>query len=163
MSARYQLPALIVSTIFVMALPAAAFAQTSARVPRVQTLKVVSSGFTGPGEKIEPGKIRRLFSRTPAVDARAGTGFGMTVRPVGEPKGADVVLRWVWKAPRPGIRDMNTGKLNRQVSEEVPAKIGEESRRTYVFKEANDIVLGNWRVEVWSGRRRLVTRRFAVR
>jgi hypothetical protein len=136
-------------------------AQSSA--PRIERLEVVLSGFTGAGAMIEPGRLRRLFSRTPAVDARAGTGFGMTVRPIGQPKGADVTLRWVWKAPRPGIIDAATGKYLRQVSDEVPAKIGEEVRRVYQFKEANDLVLGNWRVEVWSGSRKLATQRFAVR
>ena len=134
----------------------------SAQTARVEYLQVVSSGFTGPGDKIEPGRIRRLFSRTPAVNARAGTGFGMTVRPIGEPKGAPLTLRWIWRAPRPGIMDMKTGKRIRQVSEDVPAKIGEEVRRTYEFKEANDLVLGTWRVEVLNGRRRLVVRRFAI-
>ena len=140
-----------------------ASAQPPAAAPRIEALEVVSSGFTGPGEKIEPGKLRRFFFRTPAVNAQAGTGFGMTVRPVGEPKGAEVMLRWVWKAPRPGIMDMTTGKLKRQVSEEAPAKIGEETKRAYEFKEANDIVLGDWKVEVWNGRRRLAVRRFAIR
>ena len=58
--------------------------------------------------------------------------------------------------------DMKTGKLNRRVIEETTAKIGDETQRSYEFKEANDIVLGNWRVEVWSGARRLAVRRFAV-
>ena len=136
--------------------------RAEAQAPRVEYLEVVSSGFTGPGDKIEPGRIRRLFSRTPAVNAQAGTGFAMTVRLIGEPKGAALTLRWVWRAPRPGIMDMKTGKRIRQVSEDVPAKIGEEMRHTYEFKEANDLVLGNWRVEVWNGRRKLAVRRFAV-
>ena len=144
-----------------LSLASAAHAQ--APTPRLETLEVVSSGFSGAGEKVEPGKIRRFFSRTPAVNAQKGTAFGMTVRPVGEPKGAEVTLRWVWRAPRPGVMDMKTGKYSRRITEEAPAKIGEETQRTYEFKEANDIVLGNWRVEVWNGMRRLAVRRFAVK
>ena len=137
----------------------AAFAQA----PRVEYLDVVSSGFSGPGEAIQPSRIRRLFSRTPAVNAQKGTAFGMTVRPVGEPKGAAVMLTWVWRAPRPGVMSMQTGKYVRRITEDVPAKIGEEIQRTYVFKESNDIVLGDWRAEVWTGRRKLAVRRFAIR
>ena len=134
----------------------------SAQMTRIDHLEVVSAGFTGAGEKIERGRIRRMFSRTPAVNAQKGTAFTVVVRPVGTPKAAEVKLRWVWRAPRPGVMDMKTGKLNRRVIEETTAKIGDETQRSYEFKEANDIVLGNWRVEVWSGARRLAVRRFAV-
>jgi len=150
---------LIAIAAFLVVLTAAA----SAQAPRVEYLDVVSSGFSGPGEAIQPGRIRRLFSRTPAVNARKGTAFGMTVRPVGEPKGAAIMLTWVWRVPRPGIMSMQTGKYVRRITEDVPAKIGEEIQRTYVFKESNDIVLGDWRAEVWSGRRKLAVRRFAIR
>jgi len=138
--------------------PALVFAQT----PRIQMVEVVSSGFSGPGEKVVLGKIRRTFSRTPGMKATPGTAFGITVRPVGEPAGAEIALRWVWKAPRPGVRN-KSGKLVRQISEETVAKIGDETQRTYEFKDASDIVRGNWRVEVWNGRRRLAVRRFAIR
>ena len=90
-------------------------------------LDVVSSGFSGPGEPVKRGKIRQRFSRTPAMTAQVGTSFGMTVRPVGQPEGAEVALRWVWKAPRPIGKDAKTGKLVREISEEAPARIGSES------------------------------------
>src|SRR5689334_3841887 len=96
-----------------------------AQTPRIQMVEVVSAGFSGPGEKVAPGKLRRLFSRTPAVTAKPGTAFAMTIRPVGELAGAEITLRWVWKAPRPGVRD-KSGKLVRQISEEATAKIGDE-------------------------------------
>lgn len=163
MSVLFHSRVLIATAVLALPFSPIALAQVPAPAPRIEMLEVVSSGFSGPGEKIEPGKLRRYFSRTPAVNAQAGTAFGMTVRPLGEPKGADVTLTWIWRAPRPGVMDMKTGKRNRRVTEEVPTKIGEESQRTYTFKEANDLVLGNWRVEVWNGRRRLAVRRFAIR
>jgi hypothetical protein len=134
-----------------------------AETERLQMLEVVSSGFTGPGKKIELGRIRRAVSRTPGVTAEPGTAFVITVRPVGEPKGSEVTLRWLWKAPRPGVRDKDSGKLVRQVSEETTAVIGSETERRWEFKEAGDIVRGNWRVEVWNGKRRLAVRRFAIK
>jgi hypothetical protein len=134
-----------------------------AQTPKIEMLEVVSSGFSGPGEKIVPGRVRRLVSRTPAVVAVPGTAFGITVRPVGEPKGAEVTLRWVWKAPRPGVKDKETGKLTRQVSQDAVATIGSLSERSWPFKEADNIVRGNWRVEVWNGSRRLAVRRFAIK
>src|SRR6476620_11393526 len=97
--------ALIAIAVLLVVSAAAAFAQA----PRVEYLDVVSSGFSGPGEAVQPGRIRRLFSRTPAVNAQKGTAFGMTVRPVGEPKGAAITLTWVWRAPRPGVMNIQTG------------------------------------------------------
>ena len=93
----------------------------------IDVLDVVSSGFSGPGEPVKRGKIRQRFSRTPAMTAQVGTSFGMTVRPVGQPEGAEVALRWVWKAPRPIGKDARTGKVVREVSEEAPARIGSGS------------------------------------
>ena len=61
------------------------------------------------------------------MTAQVGTSFGMTVRPVGQPDGAEVSLRWVWKAPRPIGKDARTGKMVREVSDEAPARIGSES------------------------------------
>ena len=84
----------------------------------IDVLDVVSSGFSGPGEPVKRGKIRQRFSRTPAMTAQVGTSFGMTVRPVGQPDGAEVTLRWVWKAPRPIGKDARTGKMVREISEE---------------------------------------------
>jgi hypothetical protein len=129
----------------------------------IDVLEVVSSGFSGPGEPVKRGKIRQRFSRTPAMMAQVGSSFGMTVRPVGEPQGAEVVLRWVWKAPRPIGKDPRTGKLVRQISEEAPAKIGSETQKSFEFRNEEQLVKGNWRVEVWNGRRRLAVRRFAIR
>lgn len=129
----------------------------------IEVLEVVSSGFSGPGEAVKRGKLRQRVSRTPMVIGQVGTAFGMTVRPVGQPEGAEVALRWVWKAPRPIGKDTKTGKVVRQISEEAPAKIGSEARKSLEFRSAEQLVKGNWRAEVWNGRRRLAVRRFAIR
>jgi hypothetical protein len=97
------------------------------------------------------------------MTAQVGTSFGMTVRPVGQPEGAEVALRWFWKAPRPIGKDARTGKVVREVSEEAPARIGEEAQKSFEFRTEEQLVKGNWRVEVWNGRRRLAVRRFAIR
>jgi hypothetical protein len=131
--------------------------------PHIDVLEVVSSGFSGPGEAVKRGKIRQRFSRTPAVTGEVGTKFAMTVRPVGQPDGAEVTLRWVWRAPRPIAKDAKTGKATREISEEAPAKIGSEAQKSFEFRSEEQLVKGNWRAEVWNGRRRLAVRRFAIR
>jgi hypothetical protein len=131
--------------------------------PHIEVLEVVSAGFSGPGEAVKRGKIRQRFSRTPAVTGQVGTVFGMTVRPVGQPDGAEVMLRWVWRAPRALGKDAGTGKATREISEEAPARIGSEVQKSFEFRTEEQLVKGNWRAEVWSGRRRLAVRRFAIR
>jgi hypothetical protein len=129
----------------------------------VEVLEVVSSGFSGPGETVKRSRISERFSRTPAVIGQIGTRFDMTVRPVGQPEGAEVALRWVWRAPRPIGKDGKTGKAARQIVEEAPARIGSETQKSFEFRSEEQLVKGNWRAEVWNGRRRLAVRRFAIR
>jgi hypothetical protein len=97
------------------------------------------------------------------VTGQVGTKFDMTVRPVGQPEGAEVMLRWVWRAPRPIGKDDKTGKATREISEEAPARIGSEAQKSFEFRSEEQLVKGNWRAEVWNGRRRLAVRRFAIR
>ena len=148
------------TALFMLMTPALSQTKPAAHI---DMLEVVSSGFAGPGEPVKRGKIRQRFSRTPAMMAQVGSSFGMTVRPVGQPDGAEVALRWVWKAPRPIGKDPRTGKMVRQISEEAPAKIGSETQKSFEFRSEEQLVKGNWRVEVWNGRRRLAVRRFAIR
>ena len=143
------------------AVPAPAAAKASAA--KIDFLEVQGSGFADPADVVAPGKIMRYFSRTPAAAAHPGTAFGMTVKTVGQPDGADVVLRWVWKLPKPGIKDAKTGKPTRQEIEEVPTKIGAVVQHNYEFRTKDDIVPGKWRAEVYNGERRLAVRRFAIK
>jgi hypothetical protein len=129
----------------------------------IDVLDVVSSGFSGPGEAVRRGKIRERFSRTPAVAGQVGTKFDIAVRPVGQPEGAEVALRWVWRAPRPIGKDAKTGKATREIVEEAPARIGSETQKSFEFRSEEQLVKGTWRAEVWNGRRRLAVRRFAIR
>jgi len=134
-------------------------------VPHIEYVEIVSSGFSGPSEPVKRGKLRpRLFSRTLLVtDVKAGAKFTMAVRPVGQPEGAEVALRWVWLAPRPGIKDSKTGKLTREIAEESTVKLGEEIQKTFEFRTEEQIIKGTWRAEVWNGNRKLATRRFGIR
>jgi hypothetical protein len=142
-----------------LVLPYSAWGQPA---PHIDYADVVASGYSGAGQPVAPGPIRRNVTLTPVRAVAVGTKFDMKVRAVGQPDGAEVMLRFVWKAPRPGIKDPKSGKLIRETAEDVPAKIGAEVERTFEFKEQAQIVRGTWRAEVWNGRRRLAMRRFAV-
>ncbi|MBX9823707.1 MAG: hypothetical protein K2Y27_01810 [Xanthobacteraceae bacterium] len=148
------------AALLVLATPALPQSQPATHI---EVLEVVSSGFSGPGEAVQRGKIRQRFSRTPAVTGQVGTKFNMSVRLVGQPDDAEVMLRWVWRTPRPGLNDPGTGRLTRMISEEAPAKIGSEVQNSFEFRSEEQLVKGSWRAEVWNARRRLAVRRFAIR
>jgi hypothetical protein len=137
------------------------FAQTPPA--HIDFLEVEGSGFADPADVIAKNRIMRYLSRTPSAAAHKGLAFGMTAKPVGQPDGADVTLRWIWKMPRPGMKDDKTGKFVREIVEETPAKVGSSIEHHKEFREDAEIVRGKWRLEVWNERRRLAVRRFALK
>jgi hypothetical protein len=146
-----------------IALTGLSYSALAQPAPQIAYADVVASGYSGPGELVKQGPIRRYITHTPVRSVEVGTKFSITVRTVGQPDGADITLRFVWRAPRPGVKYAKTGKISRVVEEEdVSTKIGAEVARTFEFKDEAQIVRGSWRAEVWNGRRRLTMRRFAV-
>jgi hypothetical protein len=146
-----------------IALMALSYSVMAQPAPHIAYADVVASGYSGPGDVVKQGPIRRFITHTPVRAVEVGTKFGITVRTVGQPEGADIKLRVVWRAPRPGVKDARTGKNSRVVGEEeVSTKIGADVERSFEFKDKAQIVRGSWRAEVWNGRRRLAMRRFAV-
>ncbi len=134
-------------------------------VPHVDYVEIVSSSFSGPGERVKRGKFReKFFNRTMLMTGvQVGTTFTMAVRPVGQPEGAEVTLHFVWRTPRPGIKDLKTGKFSREIAEDATAKLGEEIQKTFEFRSEEQLVKGTWLAEVWNGTRKIATRRFALR
>jgi hypothetical protein len=148
--------------VLAVAVPAMLSGAASAQTPHIDFAEVISFGYAGAGTEIAQGPIRRHITHTPVRAVAVGTTFNMKVRIMGKPDGADVALRFVFRAPRPGMKDPKTGALRREDAEEMKAKIGGEIARTFEFKEQWQIVRGTWRAEVWNGQRRIAMRRFAV-
>lgn len=148
----------------VLALASPALSQPKP-VPHIEYVEIVSATFSGPGERLKRGKFReKFFTRTMLMTGvQVGTKFTMAVRPIGQPEGAEVALRWVWRAPRPIGKDNKTGKAIREIAEEATAKLGEETQRTFEFRSAEQVVKGVWRAEIWNGDRKVATRRFGLR
>ena len=163
MTFKSLLPAAVISAT-VLAFVSPALSQPKP-VPHIDYVEIVSASFAGPGERVKRGQFReRFFTRTMLrTGVQVGTTFTMVVRPVGQPEGAEVALRFVWRTPRPGIKDAKTGKVTREVAEETTAKLGEETQKTFEFRSEEQIVMGTWRAEVWNARRKLATRRGAIR
>src|SRR4051812_49140641 len=158
--------AVVCAAVWALAGPVRAQSQSDSKAAaRVEYVEIVSSGFGGPGEAVKRGKFReKFFNRTMLrTGVTVGTTFTMTVRPVGQPEGAEVALRFVWRAPRPIGKDSKTGKAIREITEDVTTKLGQEISKTFEFRTEEQIGKGTWRAEVWNGRRKIATRRFAIR
>ncbi len=134
-------------------------------VPHIDYIEMVSASFAGPGERVKRGRFREtFFTRTMLMTGvQVGTTFTMAVRPVGQPEGAEVTLHFVWRTPRPGIKDLKTGKFSREISEDATAKLGEAIQKTLEFRSEEQLIKGTWLAEVWNGTRKIATRRFALR
>jgi hypothetical protein len=152
-----------VTAVVGIALMALSYSVMAQPAPHIAYADVVASGYSGPGEVVKQGPIRRFITHTPVRAVEVGTKFGVTVRTVGQPDGADIKLHFVWRVPGPGVKDAKTGRNTRVVAEEeVSTKIGADVERTFEFRDKAQIVRGSWRAEVWNGRRRIAMRRFAV-
>lgn len=144
---------------------------------RVDRLDLVESGFYDAGTVMVAGSVLspgaaagktldirhvHLGPDPPANRARVGTGFGIRFRPFGEPAGARVVLRSVWKIPEPGIHNPNNGNTFRHSVADFTAVVGKLHVRGYQFDEPWEVVSGSWTIEIWQGDRKLLEKSFTV-
>ena len=126
--------AMICAAVVALAGPARAQSQAQGKekpAPHIDYVEIVSSSFSG-GEAVKRGKFReKFFNRTLLrTDVKVGTTFTMAVRPVGQPEGAEVAMRFVWRTPRPGIKDAKTGKFSREITEDATSQAAQEALRT---------------------------------
>ncbi|HUI98300.1 MAG TPA: DUF3859 domain-containing protein [Xanthobacteraceae bacterium] len=160
---------------FAVVLAVAAPAQ--AEDTRVDRLDLIESGFyetdaatvvgaipspgAAAGKTVTLGDVH-LAPEPPATGAHVGIGFGVRFRARGEPAGARVVLRSVWRIPEPGIHNPNNGNTYRESVADFAAVVGEPHMRGYQFDQPWEVVAGTWTIEIWQGDRKLLEHSFAV-
>ncbi len=127
----------------------------------VQVAGSILSPGAAAGKTLDLGEVR-LTPDPPANSARVGVGFAVRFRPFGEPAGARVALRSVWKIPDPGIRNPNNGNTFRQSVADFTAVIGDLHLRGYEFDEPWEVVPGIWTLEIWQGDRKLLEKSFTI-
>jgi hypothetical protein len=103
-----------------------------------------------------------FYEATNRVPARLGTRFGIRYRIVGEPAGAQVPIRVVWRLPAPGLRNPTSGNVYRESVSDFAVPIGQAWMRGYGFDSNWELVPGDWTLELWSGARKLLTKTFTV-
>src|SRR5262249_25686521 len=101
-----------------------------------------------------------LERSTTTVPARLGVEFGFRYRIVGKHDDAVVKLKKITHIPAPGIHNPETGNISVTSTYFVERKIGEESYTGYKLSHSWEIVPGTWALELWDGRRKLVSKSF---
>lgn len=127
-------------------------AQTTGHIPSPQAV----NGQTNTIVDIE------FYSPTSKVPARQGIRFGTRFQVVGSPTNRSILLRSVWRIPKPGIQNPDSGIVYRQSIAEFTTTIGAVSMRGFSFTYAWQIRCGDWIQEVWFGERKLLSQTFTV-
>ena len=114
----------------------------------------------------------KLLKMTYKIPARLGTSFGLKFYVNGHPPGAQVVITERWLFPYPGVKHPKTGKLTHYYDETILTPIGHTMQGHYLivwssaaiqkFTEASDLVPGEWKLQLWHGRKKLKEKTFTV-
>jgi hypothetical protein len=162
------MPAIAGMAALLLALPGLAQAQTIERIDVVDwglTRSQLTETLAAPGTAAGAEKVVEdvvFVQKTTRVPARLKTSFGVRFVVVGAPKGQEVALEERWLLPAPGLRNPQTGNVHRQEANAIKLKIGDKAYRGYGFDEEWELVPGDWTVEIWSGRRKLLSQTFTV-
>ena len=124
-----------------------------------------------PGTSVFVDDIK-LLKLTYKIPARLGTSFGLKYSINGHPPGAKVYITHRWLFPYPGVKHPETGKLTHYYDETVPTPIGRTMQGNYLivwsiaaiqkFTEASDLVPGEWKLQLWHGRKKLKEKTFTI-
>jgi hypothetical protein len=114
----------------------------------------------------------KLLKMTYKIPARLGTSFGLKYYVNGHPPGAQVNITQRWLFPYPGVKHPKTGKLTHYYDEAIRAPIGRTMQGHYLlvwsivavqkFAQESDLVPGEWKLQLWHGRKKLKEKTFTV-
>jgi hypothetical protein len=124
-----------------------------------------------PGPSVFIGDIK-LLKLTYKIPARLGTSFGLKYYVNGHPPGAQVNITQRWLFPYPGVKHPETGKLTHYYDERIITPIGRTMQGNYIifwsiaaiqkFTKPSDLVPGEWKLQLWHGRKKLKEKTFTV-
>ena len=121
--------------------------------------RVVDPNSPSGGRSIVESKFVRPTTTFPA---RLGTTFGFVYTLVGEPAGAETVLKIVSHFPPPGVRNSTTNQMQLSYEQSAPRQIGVENYTGWTFTEPRDLIAGTWTIELWYGGRKMAEQQFTT-
>jgi hypothetical protein len=133
--------------------------------------KAIKEKGLAPGTSVFVDDIE-LLKLTYKIPARLGTSFGLKYYVNGHPPGAQVNITQRWLFPYPGVKHPETGKLTHYYDETILTPIGRTMQGNYLivwssaaiqkFTEASDLVPGEWKLQLWHGRKKLKEKTFTI-
>ncbi|HEX4325284.1 MAG TPA: DUF3859 domain-containing protein [Burkholderiales bacterium] len=96
------------------------------------------------------------------VPARQGAEFGVAYAVYGVPEGTKVKLRQVARYPAPGRRPAG-GKLQKTEEADQECEAGETCFTSYAIETKDELLPGEWRLELYYRGRKVMEQRFVMR
>jgi hypothetical protein len=129
--------------------------------------KVVDYGIielqtTASTEQPDDVIINQLATSTERIPAKIGTSFGIIFKVDGPPDGEFIDLTATWLFQKDGVKNPESGEFLHQATVPFKANIGKLSLQYATFDSANDLVPGNWVIEIWHQERKLCEKKFEV-
>jgi hypothetical protein len=167
-----------VKVIFLILIGLASLAQgcsdaSTVPTPQVTGVEIVEYGIykVNVREKTAPGKPgvttsnevvgMVLLEQTDRIPAVLDKAFGFRFVVQGTPKGQAVKMTFRNTFPSP-IKDAGTGQPRSSEEAVFTEEIGEESFHGFGFDHEEELVEGEWKMEVWYGDRKLAEQTFHV-
>lgn len=122
---------------------------------------VVTSHKTEYGAEATVNNIE-LVNKTKRVPAQIGTWFGICFIINGYPEAEKVDLKIIWLLPESGIKNPESGQTFHKITTTTKAEIGKRKFNYMKFDNANDLVPGDWIIQIWHQDRKLAEKRFVV-
>lgn len=100
--------------------------------------------------------------KTDRVPARQGAEFGVAFALTGVPEGTKVKLRQVARYPAPGRRPPG-GRLQKTEEADTECAAGETCFTSYSIEGKDEIIPGEWRLELYYRGRKVMEQKFVMR
>lgn len=139
-------------------LPAAARAQAAA--PAGVSIEILWSGVVGDPDTSRERPDPKAVDRVPA---RVGVEFGFMYILHGVPDGTQVKVRQVARYPQPGRRNPQSRVMQKTEEADAECTAGEPCATSYTIEAGDEIIPGEWRLEVQYRGRKIGERRFLMR
>lgn len=157
----------VIAVLTIALMPIACLAQ-SAEIDHVDIVAygIYTADETGTGVNTAIGASRLLgnirhAATTTTVPAQLGVKFGFEYVIVGSPANGQATLTKVTIFPRAGLRVPGSGPVYR-TDYPLTRTIGSVQYTGYQFDNPWELVPGVWTLELWSGDRKLASKRFTV-
>jgi len=103
-----------------------------------------------------------LPEKSDHVPARKGAEFGVAYSVYGVPEGTKVKLHQVARYPAPGRRPAG-GKLQKTEEADQECEAGETCFTSYAIETKDELIPGEWRLELYYRGRKVMEQRFVMR